>query len=301
MGELAGVQPGTRAGLGGRAGGIGIADLDVPGRAAQGRRRQRRVTPAAWALRTRVSLEETNLHLASLAEAGLLGIVEEHGMATVYLTHRLDDPPLPGQWEAVEDKDWNAAWRADLHPVRVGAITIVAPWHERPGDGLALVIEPAQAFGTGHHETTTGCLTSLQALNLTGSTVLDVGTGTGVLALAAKQLGAQRVVGVDVDLLAVEAAAANAAANGLDIEVYPGSADAVSGRFDVVVANLDTATLSSVAGDLAQRVGREGILVASGVSNERVSEAVTALAAAGLAADATLGREWAVLAGSHTR
>jgi ribosomal protein L11 methyltransferase len=240
-------------------------------------------------------MDEVNVQLEALQDAGLLGIVEQDGATTIYLSQRTADLPVVGTWEPVEEQRWDTAWREGLEPIEVGGVTIVAPWHETPATGITLVIEPAQAFGTGHHETTAGCLAALQSIPLTAASVLDVGTGTGVLALAAKRLGAQRVVGVDTDPLAIQAAAHNAVRNQTTIEVVEGSADSVAGQFDVVVANLDTATLTSVAFDLHARLRRGGILIASGVSNERTDEALAALAAAGLHAEATAGAEWAVL------
>ncbi|MBA2530074.1 MAG: 50S ribosomal protein L11 methyltransferase, partial [Euzebyales bacterium] len=182
---------------------------------------------AAWALYTELSLEEVNLHLAALEEADLLGVVEESGRATVYLRRRSDHLPLAGRWEPVPERDYNAAWRESIEPVTVGAVTIVPPWLPTPADAReVLVIEPAQAFGTGHHETTTGCLAALQELALAGRRVLDVGTGTGVLALAAARLGAAEVVAVDTDPLAVAAAARNADVNGVVVDVRAGSVHA---------------------------------------------------------------------------
>ena len=257
------------------------------------------MTIAAWALRTTLPLDEVNLQLGALQEAGLLGIVEQDGTATVYLSHRIADPPVPGTWEPVEEQNWDTAWREGLEPVEIDGVTIVAPWHERPATGMTLVIEPAQAFGTGHHETTAGCLAALQSVRVDGATVLDVGTGTGVLALAAKRLGAARVVGVDVDPLAVEAATHNAALNGIAIEVLEGSAGVVDAQFDLVIANLDTATLTLVAPDLHARLRPDGVLIASGVSNERIDEALAVLRAAGLQVDAVPGIQWAVLRGTR--
>lgn len=252
---------------------------------------------ATWALHTATTLDEVNLHLSALQAAGLLGISEEQGHATVYLPDRVEGLGLQGRWERVEAQDWNATWKAGFHPVVVGDVAVVAPWHP-PGvtARVTLVIEPAQAFGTGHHETTTTCLRALQDLDLDGATVFDVGTGTGVLALAARALGAKRVLAVDIDPLAVEAAARNAAANDLDIEVAQGSASAAGAtQFDVVVANIDTATLAVLAPDLAAAVAPGGRFLGSGVSNERIDEAVTALAAVGLDVRATPGEAWATL------
>ncbi|MGH3665654.1 MAG: 50S ribosomal protein L11 methyltransferase [Egibacteraceae bacterium] len=245
-----------------------------------------------------------NLHLQALEAAGLLGMVaDEHG-TTVYLDRRSADLSVDGRWEHVPDQDWNAAWKAGIEPVIVGAVTVTPPWSAAEGRNVApgppgsvvVVIEPAQAFGTGHHETTTGCLAALQELELGGARVLEVGTGTGVLAIAAAGLGAAEVVAVDTDPVAVAAAVANAVANGAAVDVRLGSA-AVAGSqpFDVVVANLDTDTLTGLAADLAGLLSPGGTLVASGVGIERAGQALTALEAAGLSAVARPGREWVVL------
>ena len=255
----------------------------------------------SWALHTTASLDEANLHLQALEQAGLLGITEINGAATVYLSARADDLPITGRWERVEERDWNAEWKASIRPIVVGAIQILAPWHPVAVDpGITLVIEPAQAFGTGHHETTTACLAALQRLDLQGKSVLDVGTGTGVLALAAKALGAADVVGVDTDPLAVEAANGNAQSNDLPLEIRLGSIDVVGRSFDVVVANLDTDTLSRLAVPLAAAITPGGLLIGSGVSNERVEQAVAALSGAGVDVTAQPGVEWALLRGTRT-
>ncbi len=246
-----------------------------------------------WALRTRLDLEAVNVHLAELEAAGLLGLAEEAGAATAYFPRKVPGLPVDGEWSEVPDRDWSAVWKEGLRPVRVGALTVSPPWVD--AGPQAVVIDPGQAFGTGHHETTTGCLAALQELELAGRSVLDVGTGSGVLAIAAARLGARRVVALDIDPLAVEAAGRNAAANGVDVEVRLGSADAVAGVFDAVVANLDTATLGTVARDLRARLGPGATLVVSGVSIERQQEAIAALGRAGLTPLARPGREWVVL------
>ncbi|HEY8340176.1 MAG TPA: 50S ribosomal protein L11 methyltransferase, partial [Egibacteraceae bacterium] len=112
-------------------------------------------SPPAWALHTDVDSDTVNLHLARLEALGLLGLAEVDGRTTVYVSRRDDSLPLRGRWEPVPDRDWNAEWRRSIQPVTVGAVTIVPPWLAT-GAAEELVIEPAQAFGTGHHETTTG-------------------------------------------------------------------------------------------------------------------------------------------------
>jgi ribosomal protein L11 methyltransferase len=253
-----------------------------------------------WSLRTDRTLDELNLHLAALEAAGLLGIVEVEGRATAYFPERIDGLPIPGRWEPVPDRDWNAEWRAQMMPVVVGSVVVAPPWAQAVPDlPVVIVIDPGQAFGTGHHETTTGCLAALQELDLRAKSVLDVGTGSGVLAIAAARLGAGRVVGVDTDPLAVSETERNASANDVRVEVAEGSAEQVDGQFDVVVANLDTATITTVASQLAARLAERGTLVVSGVSLERLEEAVAALEAAGLAVWARPGAEWAVVTARH--
>jgi ribosomal protein L11 methyltransferase len=254
---------------------------------------------STWALRTEVDLEAANIHLAALESAGLLGIVEEDGRATLHFPARVTDLPLAGRWEEIPDTDWHAAFRASIEPISVGSVTVVPPWLGAPGPST-IVIDMGQAFGTGHHETTTGCLAALLELDLVGKRVLDVGTGTGLLAIAAARLGAAAVVGCDTDPLAVEAAAGNARRNDVPMELHEGSLDAVPpGTFDVVVANIDTATLSALAGDIVARLGPRGALVASGVSIDRQHEVLAACDAAGLPVLARPGREWVVLTGTR--
>jgi ribosomal protein L11 methyltransferase len=256
--------------------------------------------PGTWVLHTTLTLDELNLHLAALESAGVLGMVERDGETSAYFAGRPDDLPVTGRWEAVPERDWNAEWKVGLEPVRVGGLVITPPWRAT-GDAAEVLISPAQAFGTGHHETTTGCVAALQELDLRGRSVLDVGCGTGVLAICAARLGAGDVIAVDIDPLAVEATADNAERNGVTVDVRLGSVEAAgAGPFDVVLANLDTATLSRGAPLLAERVAPRGTLIASGVSGERMDEAVAALSATGLSVWPRRGREWVVFVANHT-
>jgi len=248
-----------------------------------------------WQLRTALTLDEVNVHLAALQAAGLLGIAEEGGRATVYLPGRVEGLPVDGAWSPVEDRDWLEEWKRGLEPVTVGGITVTPPW--RPAGDGAVVINPSHAFGTGHHETTAGCLAALQELDLRGRAVLDAGTGSGVLAIAAVRLGATPVVAVDTDALAVASARDNVAANAVDIDLRVGSLETVRGSFDVVVANLDTDTHAALAAVLVDRLAPGGTLIASGVSVPRTGEGLAAYDRAGLPVVARPGREWVVLVG----
>ena len=122
----------------------------------------------------------------------------------------------------VDDGDWAEAWKRGYAPQRIGRIVIVPSWLDEPmapGE-VAIRLDPGMAFGTGLHPTTRGCLTLLQRVEPMPDRCLDVGTGSGILGLAALRLGARRVVGLDTDPIAVTAATANAALNELDANVF---------------------------------------------------------------------------------
>ena len=249
---------------------------------------------ATWVLHVDAGLDEVNRSWADLTAAGMLGAAESGGRTDVYFPRHVPDLALPGDWEQIPDRDWHARWREGLTPVRAGRWTVTPSWHATGADD-ELVIDPGQAFGTGHHETTVACLRALDEIALAGRRVLDLGTGTAVLAIAAARRGAQ-VVAVDVDPLATDAARANARRNGVAIEVRSGGVEAVDGeRFDVVVANLDSATLVRLAPSLAAALPAGGELIASGVGNPRAAEVAAALRAVGLATSAVAGEEWALL------
>jgi ribosomal protein L11 methyltransferase len=157
---------------------------------------------------------------------------------------------------------WEERWREFHRPVRVGPLWIGPAWESPPQDAVAVVIEPARAFGTGGHPTTRLCLELLLELRseLGAASVLDVGCGSGVLAVAARRLGYRPVHAIDVDPAAVEETRRNAAANYASVDVSLADALAADLPFaDVVVANIARVTVEA----LAQRV-RCRLLVASG-------------------------------------
>ena len=205
-------------------------------------------------------------------------------------------------WAEDEDVDWQAAWRAGIEAVVAGDVEVVPTWLADTTPRVAryrLVLDPDRAFGSGHHDTTAGCLEALTALDLAGRSVLDVGTGTGILAMAAATMGASRVVAVDLDADAVEVARRNVTDAGLDIDVHVGSVGDVDTTFDVVVANLLTHTVLALADDLVAATVPGGTLVVSGVGAERARTVADALRTAGLTDVMTALRgEWAILHGT---
>jgi ribosomal protein L11 methyltransferase len=151
---------------------------------------------------------------------------------------------------------WEDAWRSFHHPVTVGCLWIGPPWEERPDAARAVVVDPGRAFGTGAHPTTQLCIRLLGTTAARGS-LLDVGCGSGVLAIAGARLGFSPVVAVDIDPIAIETTESNARANGLPVDAFVVDAetDALPGA-DVVVANI---LLRPVEVILARLDAREAI------------------------------------------
>lgn len=205
----------------------------------------------------------------------------------------------------VDDGEWTDAWKAHYVPQRVGRVVIVPSWLEEPlGDGeVAITLDPGMAFGTGLHPTTRGCLRLLQEVVPMPADVLDVGCGSGILALAALRLGAERSVGVDTDPLAVTATRENAERNGLGDRVtavagtLPASPEA---RHSLVLANLVAAVLIELAPRLAAHLAPGGVLLASGIIEPRAAEVIDAMRAAGLmVTDRRDDGEWVSLRLEH--
>ena len=205
----------------------------------------------------------------------------ERDKAAVDLTRRF--PDLSIQPVDIADEDWVAKSQADLRAVRVGNIIVAPPWDiphtgklkldlvaETGGTSLkrpvVIVIRPSMGFGTAHHATTRLCLAALQHLDVHGHSTIDIGTGSGVLAIAASRLGAAPVVGIDDDPDALHAAEENLLLNRA-ADVTLRAADLRStgpDTFDLVMANLTGALLIEAAGRLLDRSAQGGHLILSG-------------------------------------
>jgi ribosomal protein L11 methyltransferase len=186
---------------------------------------------------------------------------------------------FPGaRFRVEEERDWVAAARELLQPMEVGARFFLVPeWRDDPAPPgrLRITINPGRAFGTGVHETTQLCLEALEECVRPGMSVLDVGAGQGVLARAARLLGAARVFACDVDPVAVEIAARAPEPAG---SLFVGSVDAVSsGALDLVVANINPETIVRLAPDLMRVLRPEGVLVTSGFELDELDFVKSAL------------------------
>jgi ribosomal protein L11 methyltransferase len=245
----------------------------------------------SWALVLVAPPDELEILAARLFDDGALGVeLQEPGMPLMPGT-----PPLPaGRGRAiahfadraaavdsarslgaeppveVPETDWNAVWRAHHRTMKLGPRAWVhPPWEEPPGTGVSVMIEPGMAFGTGSHPTTALCLERCDELlaEFPGADVLDIGTGSGVIAMLAKKLGAGRVAATENDAVALKAAREGAARNGLEDIEWRLSADPadVPGRFGIVIANILLNTLEELAPSIAAKVADGGRLVLSGL------------------------------------
>jgi ribosomal protein L11 methyltransferase len=231
--------------------------------------------------------------------AELLAAVRAYREGLERLGFRL--PAEPPAAAPVADQAWDTAWRAFFTPVRVGRLVVLPPWlagrADRPA-GLPLVIEPARAFGTGHHGSTAGCLELLAPGP--GVAGLDIGCGSGILAIAAVLLGAGRMLAVDLDPDAVAATRRNALLNGCAerIETAVGGPERLGGGpYALVLANLLTAAHLALAPQYRRLVAPGGTLILGGMLAGEEEAVAAALARQGLARRARTEVDgWAALA-----
>jgi ribosomal protein L11 methyltransferase len=214
----------------------------------------------------------------------------------------LPDPEL----SSVSTEDWSTSWKANFKPLRVGKRLLIVPsWEEvQPrSEDIVLHLDPGMAFGTGGHETTRLCLELLEQIMdgmplMLSPAVLDLGTGSGILAMAAVQLGAGRVCAVDIDPQAVDVARENLAVNGLAEQVKCSTTplESMTENFDVILANILAEELVRLAPFLAERLAPGGSLVLSGILAEKEGLVRTGFAPQPMKYLATLqAGEWVAL------
>ena len=181
------------------------------------------------------------------------------------------------------DEDWAARSQQSLTAVHAGAFIVAPPWDvpADPGTATVIVIEPSMGFGTGHHATTRMCLRLLSEMDVTDQTVLDLGTGSGVLSMAAALMGARRVTGIDVDQDAIDSAESSARLNTLPDTIEFKVCDfrhSPPSPADIVLANLTGGMLTSSAASIAALVRPHGQLVLSGFDHTEADRVLAAFA-----------------------
>ena len=186
----------------------------------------------------------------------------------------------------VEQEDWQNAWKKYYHAMDIGKrLAIVPGWEQYDTDRTAITMDPGMAFGTGTHETTALCLEVLDERVRGGERVLDIGTGSGILAIAALKLGAAAAEGVDIDPMCVRTAGENAARNGVEdrLPVLVGApSDTASGVYDLITANIVAAAILSLAPHVPALLAPGAVFIASGIIDTRKEEVLAGLRAAGL-------------------
>ena len=186
----------------------------------------------------------------------------------------------------VEQEDWQNAWKKYYHAMDIGKrLAIVPGWEQYDTDRTAITMDPGMAFGTGTHETTALCLEVLDERVRGGERVLDIGTGSGILAIAALKLGAAAAEGVDIDPMCVRTAGENAARNGVEdrLTVLVGDlSDKASGVYDLITANIVAAAILSLAPHVPALLAPGAVFIASGIIDTRKEEVLAGLRTAGL-------------------
>ncbi len=188
--------------------------------------------------------------------------------------------------QGVEQEDWQNAWKKYYHAMDIGQrLAIVPGWEDYDTDRIRITMDPGMAFGTGTHETTSLCLELLDRLVKGGERVLDIGTGSGILAIAALKLGAREADGVDIDPMCVRTAGENAQRNGVSehFRVLVGDlSDKAEGTYDIITANIVAAAILSLAPAVPALMAPGAAFIASGIIDERKDEVLDGLRAAGL-------------------
>lgn len=206
------------------------------------------------------------------------------------------------KFREVHEEDWANAWKQYFHPVRIGENIVIKPtWedYEQAVDDIIIELDPGMAFGTGTHHTTTLCIQELEKTVVLNTTVFDVGTGSGILAVIAAKLGAAQVFAVDIDSVAVRVAKENIALNNVEKNVVAAQGDlltGVTGQADLIVANIIADIIIKLLPDVLIKLKPGGVFLGSGIIIERLHDVTNAATALGFEVDKIVEQcGWAVI------
>lgn len=246
--------------------------------------------PIYLAFTFRVTPKEpvTEILIAELAQAGFESFVEGEDALVAYVQKHVWQPALMDgiyvlhsgafsidySFEEIEHVNWNAEWEKNFKPIQVGGkVSVRASFHENPNMAYDLVINPKMSFGTGHHETTHMMIEHLLELDLTGLTVLDMGCGTGILAIFSEMKGAGPIDAIDIDLWCYENALENTALNRCEqITVHKGDVRLLAeNSYDLIIANINRNTLLEDLPAYVASLNPNGLLLLSGFYEKDIS------------------------------
>ena len=255
----------------------------------------------------------TEILIAELGHVGFESFVENDNGVTAYIQKQewnsniLDDLYILGSAEfkikfsyhEVIQTNWNKEWEKNFNPIQVeGQVSVRAPFHENPSLKYDIVIEPKMSFGTGHHETTHMMIQHLLALDLENKKVLDMGCGTGILAIFAEMKGAQPTDAIDIDSWCYQNSIENVQRNGCKhITVLEGDSSLLKGeKYDVIIANINRNILLSDMKIYTDCLHQEGILLLSGFYKDDIAIIESEVVKHGLVFDKMIQRNrWVAL------
>ena len=226
-------------------------------------------------------------------------VPEERSLAEYvsFIRTRLTDLKIDAKIETIgcDEEEWATAWKKYYKPTRVGEHFVVVPSWETytpQKDDIVIDMDPGMAFGTGTHETTRLCMSLVEKNVKAGDYVLDVGSGSGILAIAAKKLGASYCAGCDIDEVAVRTEKENAALNSCDIDFYRSDllknvAFKDGRKYDVVIANIVADIIIRMSENVGEYVKNGGIVIASGIIDQRENEVDSAMISNGFEKEAS--------------
>ena len=228
---------------------------------------------------------------------------QEIQIAVALISKIADLSPLKEQ--IIQNNDWMNYWKNHFPMLKIGRIIICPSWiqHTAGKDEIFIELDPGMAFGTGHHPTTKMCILEIEKLFNAGirDRVLDIGTGSGILAMVAATLGANSVLGIDTDPLAVTAALLNVETNKLmdKVEIIQGTTESNNlSQYDLIVANLYSKVIMEIGHSIMSKIAGNGVVILSGIMKDKLEEVIVSLRTHNFVLDHYLTEgDWAVAVG----
>ena len=264
--------------------------------------------------------ESRDAIMNKMTEMGSTGFLEKEGKILAYFEEKTDiagvcdelsvfrdvlrssglDPVFSFEYTLLPDKDWNENWKKNFVPIDIGEdLTIIPSWLKKDTSRIPVIIDPGMVFGTGYHETSQTCLIIIEQISKGGhkESCLDIGTGSGILAIGAAKLGFRDVTAVDIDPMAIDAAKRNVEENSLsNVLIKEGDIKAVEGLFDLIVANLLSGILVDIAPEILTRLNPGGKAILSGMLAGQEDDVRKAYEKAGLTLNETVvSGKWVTL------